>query len=132
MERMDARVRDISFRSQKNECIVTVHSSIARKLAAEFESDENIIRYHTDVPVHYEDGCIDTTGIRTSYLDDRWKSDFMVERVDGSLEIYEVTSPFLLTKKAIIEKYELSRRYWNSQNINGWTLCIVEEEETKW
>lgn len=132
MERSESRLRDISFRSLKNGCVVTVHNARARKVALLFESDENVIRYQTDVPVKYVDGCIDTKGIRPAFLDDRWRSDFLVEKTDGSKEVYEVTSKSFLERRATVEKYELSRRYWEAQNINKWSLYIVAEEETQW
>lgn len=132
MERIEAKVRDISFRSEKNGNVVTVHGSFARKVANIFESDETVLRYQTNVTLEYVEGCIDSTGIRASFLDNRWQSDFMVERIDGSIEVYEVVSKALLDKRAVIEKIEFSRRFWDSQHINKWMLYIVEEEDTKW
>lgn len=132
MEKRDARMRDITFMSAKNEALVTVHSAIARKFAKKLERDDRVVRYRTDVPLEKLKERLDVQNIRVAYVEEEWQTDFMVYFEDGCVMIYEVVDAESLKRKAVAEKLEVSRRYWKTLNVHDWKIAVVEEDETKW
>ncbi len=62
--------------------------------------------------------------IRKEYFSQEWTSDFVIQAADGRNSVREFIDERELTKKAVMEKLELSRRYWSILDITDWKLVI--------
>lgn len=126
MERMGAKTRDIHFFSQKNQKMMCVHSRQARDYAKQLEELDEVKSYEACVPldmgrfVH-----VLPVDIRPDYLQEEWTSDFLLENKDGHKCVREVVLTSSLKKRALVERLELSRRYWATMNIKDWKAVLV-------
>lgn len=132
MEKLAAKARDIKFFSSKNGGMVTVHSVWAKKYAEALEEDESIKFYRTNVALENWIDKISTIGLRTSYLQTGWSSDFMLVMQDDNVAIRELVTADDLKKKAEIEKLEISRRYWKIAHVSDWGVVMVTKEGAAW
>ncbi|MDL2238443.1 hypothetical protein LJC56_11575 [Christensenellaceae bacterium OttesenSCG-928-K19] len=132
MEKQGHKKRDIRFFSNKNDCMMTVHSKEAKKYADNLEEDEKVKGYQTNVPlVNFRDK-ISLIDIRKSYQQSEWTSDFMLIMPDDSVAIREVFTYDDLKQRAPIERMELSRRYWKAAHVTDWGIVLVKKEERAW
>ena len=67
--------------------------------------------YDACVPLELTDQ-IDPWGIRPLYFKTEWTSDFCLVYADGKQAVRELVRLEDLKKQAVIERLELSRRYW--------------------
>lgn len=129
MEKANAAKRTISFFSQKNGKMMTVSSRAARRAAQHLERDSTVLRYEAGIALPVPCAVGDSAGLRASFLQEAWLTDFYAERLDGTFFVWEVVTPEQLAKRAVAEKLELSRRYWKSREIQEWKICVSEEGE---
>ena len=132
MEKLAAKTRDIKFFSKKNGAMITVHSIWAKKYTEMLEEDSSIKLYRTNIALENWGDKISTIGLRTSYLQTGWSSDFMLVMQDGSVAIRELMTADDLKKKAEMEKLEISRRYWKVAHVNDWGVGMVTKEGAAW
>lgn len=128
MDKLKEKYRDIQFFSKKNGRTVSVHSRDARLYAGTLEDSPNVSDYECCVPLegtHLED--VGTTGIRQEYLRTDWATDFLVDFSDGSRGIREAVRLEDLVKRSMVEKLELSRRYWKRMDVTDWKIVIVDK-----
>ena len=130
MNKLRKNIRDISLMSKKNGKVVVVHNAIARQVAKLLEIDDRVERYDTDVPLDALMERVDPIGIRDTYLEMEWKTDFVIFLSDGRTVIIEVEARENLEKKSVIEKLEISRRYWK-ENADDWKI-VMGDEVLKW
>ena len=127
MDKTESKYRDIQFYSLKNEALMSVHSRDARIYAGMLENDPHVVRYKCIRPLDPGFmGEVSRLGIRPDYFDTAWASDFWIENDDGSTSIREVVLGIQLIRKAMIEKLELSRRYWNRLDVGDWKVVVME------
>lgn len=131
MLKKNTKAREITFPSPKNEAIRSVRSKAMRMIADILEKDEKVVRYETGIPI---DPTLipDVTGIRPSYLNEKWISDFRIHYEDGSIRIWEVLEETQSEKKSALEQLEISRRFWKNQNVNEWNIILVTGGGTQW
>ena len=134
MEKKDQRTRTITLFSKKNNEIRTVRSKSAKKVATYLEKETDVTHYDSNVEMNLIEGEISSIGIRPSYMKESWITDFVVNMRDGSTMIIEVADAVELQKKSIIERLEISRRYWQQNRVNKWIIAEVKKEkgETSW
>ena len=126
MHKDKARTRDIYFFSQKSNQMMCVHSERAREHARRLEEDGGVESYEVNVQLNIDQyPYLSAVDIRASYFQTQWTSDFMVRYRDGRREIQEIVNVDDLKKRAVIEKLELSRRYWELMQVSKW--CVVLE-----
>ena len=126
MHKDKARTRDIYFFSQKSNQMMCVHSERAREHARRLEEDGGVESYEVNVRLNIDQyPYLSAVDIRASYFQTQWTSDFMVRYRDGRREIQEIVNVEDLKKRAVIEKLELSRRYWELMQVSKW--CVVLE-----
>ena len=126
MHKDKARTRDIYFFSQKSNQMMCVHSERAREHARRLEEDGGVESYEVNVQLNIDQyPYLSAVDIRASYFQTQWTSDFMVRYRDGRREIQEIVNVEDLKKRAVIEKLELSRRYWELMQVSQW--CVVLE-----
>ena len=126
MHKDKARTRDIYFFSQKSNQMMCVHSERAREHARRLEEDGGVESYEVNVQLNIDQyPYLSAVDIRASYFQTQWTSDFMVRYRDGRREIQEIVNVVDLKKRAVIEKLELSRRYWELMQVSKW--CVVLE-----
>ena len=126
MHKDKARTRDIYFFSQKSNQMMCVHSERAREHARRLEEDGGVESYEVNVQLNIDQyAYLSAVDIRASYFQTQWTSDFMVRYRDGRREIQEIVNVEDLKKRAVIEKLELSRRYWELMQVSKW--CVVLE-----
>ncbi len=65
------------------------------------------------------------TDIRGEYFTQQWTSDFYISFTDGTAAVREIVRADALTKRAEVEKLELSRRYWASLGVANWKIVIA-------
>ncbi len=126
MDRAGKRVRDIKFFSNKNKSLTLVHSEEARAYAKYLEERPEVASYEAcrALDPNRLNG-LQKTGIRGEYFTQQWTSDFYIRYTDGTYAVREIVRADALTKKAEIEKLELSRRYWASLGIGNWKIVIT-------
>lgn len=129
MDRAGKRARDIKFHSKKNGKLVLVHSEEARAYTKYLEERPEVASYEAGRPLDAERlNVIQKTDIRGEYFTQPWASDFYIRFTDGTVGIREIVKAGALTKRAEVEKLELSRRYWAARGIANWKIVIVEGE----
>ena len=125
MEKLDKRTREIRFYSEKNKAMCSVHSVGARNYTKWLEEREDVRGYEANVAWDTAFlGRVDRVDIRGSYLTTDWTSDFRLFFTDGHIGIREMVREEKLQERAVIEKLELSRRYWKAQGIKDWKVVL--------
>ena len=125
MHKDKARTRDIYFFSQKSNQMMCVHSERAREHARRLEEDGGVESYEVNVQLNIDQyPYLSAVDIRASYFQTQWTSDFMVRYRDGRREIQEIVNVEDLKKRAVIEKLELSRRYWELMQVSKWWVVL--------
>lgn len=119
--------REYTFMSCKNNCPVTVIGEAARLAATKLESDERICSYQTKVLWESCFYLLNSKGIRKTYLEGEWTSDFLIQFLDGTELVLETISEKALFKLSEIEKLELSKRYWSERGIQ-WAVFVKRED----
>lgn len=123
MDKSGRKTRDIKFYSKKNEAMVIVHSKEARAYTKYLEDMEHVSSYVAGKPIDpVRLQMISKLDIRGDYFKQSWESDFYVLFDDGTVAVRELTTAEALSKRAEIEKLELSRRYWNSVGVTNWKI----------
>ena len=130
MNKLRKNIRDISFMSKKNGKVIVIHNVIARQVARLLEIDDRVERYDTDVQLETLAERVGPMGIRDTYLETEWKTDFVIFLVDSRAVVIEVETRDNLEKKSVIEKLEISRRYWKG-NADDWKI-VMGDELLKW
>ena len=132
MEKAGTRTRDIQFWSEKNQQMVCVHSRRARNFARWLEEQPWVKMYQTCVPLELDKlPHVNPVDIRKEYLNTEWTTDFLIYTADGRTAVREFIDAGDFTKKANMEKLELSRRYWTALDISDWKLIISGESIAK-
>ena len=123
MDKSGRKTRDIKFYSKKNEAMVIVHSKEARAYTKYLEDMEHVSSYVAGKaidPVRLQ--MLSKLDIRGDYFKQNWESDFYVLFDDGTVAVRELATADALSKRAEIEKLELSRRYWSSVGVTNWKI----------
>lgn len=130
MDKAGGKRRDISFRSEKNQKVVCVHSREAREYARILEQEPEVVSYETCQALDMERyQFVNPIDIRKDYFDVEWATDFVLHFEDGSIGIREVVTEATLAKRANIEKLEFSRRYWSvSESVRDWKIIIMTKK----
>lgn len=131
MNKAVGKWRDISFRSEKNQKVVCVHSREAREYARVLESDELVVTYEACYKLDLERyQFINPIDIRKDYFEIEWATDFVLHFADGTMGIREIVTEAMLSKRANIEKLEFSRRYWSSsESVKDWKIVVMSRKE---
>ena len=125
MHKDKVRTRDIYFFTQKSNQMMCVHSERAREHARRLEEDGGVESYEVNVQLNIDQyPYLSAVDIRASYFQTQWTSDFMVRYRDGRREIQEIVNVEDLKKRAVIEKLELSRRYWELMQVSKWRVVL--------
>ena len=123
MDKSGRKTRDIKFYSKKNEAMVIVHSKEARAYTKYLEDMEHVSSYVAGKPIDpVRLQMLSKLDIRGDYFKQNWESDFYVLFDDGTVAVRELATAEALSKRAGIEKLELSRRYWNSVGVTDWKI----------
>ena len=132
MERAGIRTRDIQFWSEKNQQMICVHSRRARDFAKYLEQQSWVKTYQTCVPLALDKlPHVNPVDIRKEYLNMEWTTDFVIRIADGQITVREFVDTQDFSKKSIVEKLELSRRYWAVLDVADWKLVISNEATRK-
>lgn len=126
MDKTESKYRDIQFYSEKNQMLISVHTRDAKTYADILEDSPNVAGYQCLQPLDPAFlGEISRLGIRPDYFEAAWASDFRIENADGSISIREVVPAEHLTRRASVEKLELSRRYWKRLDVDDWKVVVM-------
>lgn len=130
MHKDKTRTRDIFFFSQKCNGTVCVHSGAARVIAQRLEEDNSVGSYETNIKLKTDQfAYISSIDIRPQYFQVQWSSDFLIRHKDGHMVVLEVVEESELSKRAVIEKLELSRRYWKMMRVAKWYVVVLKAGE---
>lgn len=126
MEKVGTKGRKIKFFSRKNNCVIYVHSREQKMFAEILENDQNVKSYEAikDLDINRY-SRVNPINIRREYFEIAWSSDFVIHYQGGAIGIREIVSSKNIYKKAVIEKLELSRRYWLSLEIKDWKIIML-------
>jgi hypothetical protein len=128
MDKTGKKCRDISFRSDKNQSVICVHSREAREYARVLEEDSNVISYEPCYTLELERyQFVNPLDIRRDYFATEWATDFLLHYADGRIGIREIATKDSLKKRAMIEKLEFSRRYWSASQAADWKIVMIEK-----
>ena len=128
MEKAGVHTRDIRFFSQKNRKMICVHSQVAKDYAKYLEDQPHVIGYETSELLQMDRfQHISPLNIRKAYLAEKWTTDFLLHYADGRTGVREILDKQDLTKRADVEKLELSRRYWAGLDVSDWKVVITKE-----
>ena len=123
MDKSGRKTRDIKFYSKKNEAMVIVHSKEARAYTKYLEDMAHVSSYVAGKPIDpVRLQMVSKLDIRGDYFKQNWESDFYVLFDDGAVAVRELASAEAFSKRAEIEKLELSRRYWSSVGVTNWKI----------
>ncbi len=126
MDKTESKCRDIQFYSEKNKKLMSVHTREEKIYADILENSPNVAGYQCLQPLDPALlGEISRLEIRPDYFEAAWASDFRIENADGSISIREVVPAEHLTRRASVEKLELSRRYWKRLDADDWKVVIM-------
>lgn len=64
--------------------------------------------------------------IRLLYFQSEWGTDFLIIFADGRKGVRELVHREDLTKRAMVERLVLSRRYWAVRDIDEWKVVLVD------
>lgn len=126
MEKAGKKTRDIKFYSKKNHALVVVHSKEARAYTKYLESMEQVSSYVAGKAIdRIQLQMVSKVDIRGDYFKQQWESDFYIIFDDGTIAVRELAVKDTFTKRADVEKLELSRRYWNSIGVADWKIVWI-------
>lgn len=126
MDRAGKRVRDIKFYSNKNSALTLVHSEGARAYTKYLEERPEVASYEACKALDLNRlNSLQKTDIRGEYFTQQWTSDFYIRYTDGTAAVREIVRADALTRRAEVEKLELSRRYWASLGVANWKIVIA-------
>ena len=125
-DKVGKKTRDIAYHSGKNGGMVVVHSEAARAYSKYLEERPEVASYEAckQLDINRLD-ALQKTDIRGEYFREWWVSDFYIRHADGTASVRELVSAADLTKRAEVEKLELSRRYWAALSVNDWKVVIT-------
>ena len=132
MEKANPKAREYRFFSQKNQKMVCLHSEQALAYARYLEDRLWVAAYNACVPLELTDQ-IDPWGIRSLYFKTAWVSDFRLVYADGRQAVRELVRREDLKKQAVIERLELSRRYWTGvaeSHPVEWKVEVVDYKKS--
>ena len=128
MDKARIKTRDIRFFSNKNDQIICIHSKWARDYAKYLEQQPWVQSYQAVVPLEPDYmQYVSPVDIRSLYFKSEWATDFLIRFVDGRKGVRELVHKEDLTKRAIVERLELSRRYWAVRDIDEWKVVLVDD-----
>lgn len=127
MDKAGMKTRDIRFFSSKNDKIICIHSKWARDYAKYLEQQPWVQSYQAVVPLEPDYmQRVSPVDIRSLYFKGEWATDFLIRFVDGRKGVRELVHREDLTKRAMVERLELSRRYWAVRDIDEWKVVLVD------
>ena len=125
MDKARIKTRDIRFFSNKNDQIICIHSKWARDYAKYLEQQPWVQSYQAVVPLEPDYmQYVSPVDIRSLYFKSEWATDFLIRFVDGRKGVRELVHREDLTKRAMVERLELSRRYWAVRDIDEWKVVL--------
>ena len=128
MDKVGMKTRDIRFFSSKNDQIICIHSKWARDYAKYLEQQPWVQTYQAAVPLEPDYmQHISPVDIRSLYFQSEWATDFLLTFADGRKGVRELVHRDDLTKRAMVERLELSRRYWAVRDIDEWKVVLVND-----
>lgn len=128
MEKIGQKTRDINFYSEENGTMIFLHSRHAREYAKYLEAQSWVERYEAGSPLSQElYAHISPVGIRGTYFQVPWASDFLIQFANGRKGVRELVVADGLQRKNIVEKLEFSRRYWAATDIDSWMVVLLPE-----
>lgn len=126
MDKAAKKTRDIHFFSQKNGAMVTVHAEASHRYAKWLEEQPDVTSYEAGYPLEPElYAHVAPIGIRASYFQTAWVSDFLIRYNDGRSAVRELVTVDALRKQATLEKLEFSRRYWSAMDVGSVKFVVV-------
>ena len=128
MDKAGMKTRDIRFFSSKNDKIICIHSKWARDYAKYLEQQPWVQSYQAVVPLEPDYmQYVSPVDIRSLYFRSEWATDFLIMFADGRKGVRELVHREDLTKRAMVERLELSRRYWAVRDIDEWKVVLVDD-----
>ena len=127
MEKCNEKKQEIRYYSNKNSKLLTVKSNVVRAYTKHLEDRETVKEFEVHkklIPERVQQ--LQRVDIRKDYIDSEWETDVYITYSDGSNGVREIVKEEWLERRAVVEKLELSRRYWKSIGITNWKIVIME------
>ena len=127
MEKCNEKKQEIRFYSNKNSKLLTVKSNVVRAYTKFLEDRNTVKEFEVHKKLIQERvQQLQRVDIRKDYIDSEWETDVYITYTDGTNGVREIVREEWLERRAVIEKLELSRRYWQSVGITNWKIVIME------
>ena len=127
MEKSNEKKQEIRYYSNKNSRLITVKSNVVRSYTKHLEDRETVKEFEVHKKLTSERiQQLQRVDIRKDYIDSEWETDVYITYTDGTNGVREIVKEEWLEKRAVIEKLELSRRYWQSVGVTNWKIVIME------
>lgn len=125
MNKLGLKTRDFQWYSHKNGGMVRVKSKHARDYAKWLEEQPEVESFEANKSLELSRfPHISPTGIRKLYFQTAWCSDFYIKFSDGRSGVRELVSSDGLHQQAMVERLELSRRYWSAMGVE-WKVVLT-------
>lgn len=79
------------------------------------ENDDEAVSFECNVPIK-------------GAADDLYSTDFVIQKVDGSVSVRECVRRFNLSKPSYAKLLDVSRHYWLSRGVTDWGIVVEKEE----
>ena len=127
MQKANKKHRDIFFKSDKNDGVISVCSAAAKEYAKTLEIDMDVAFYETNVNLNKEKyQYMNPLYIRKLYFETEWTTDFVITYKDGKKKVRELVSKEMLSNRADMDRLEFSRRYWSLVKNVEWKILLIE------
>ena len=127
MTKTGLKTRNFQWWSGENGALIRVHSKAARDSGKRLEGQPKVEAFEAGKALELERlPHVSPTGIRQSYFQVEWCSDFYIRFADGHIGVRELAPSAALDKQAEAEKLELSRRYWAAMDITDWKVVLTK------
>ena len=115
MKKINYKGRCEKRKVSKCEEVCRTYSKIQSAFVDVLEKDEEVISFECNVRLR-------------GVADDKYSSDFVIKKADGTTMIRECVWRINLQKPSYAKLLDISRNYWRSKGITNWGLVIEKKE----
>lgn len=117
MKKINYKGRCEKRKVSKCEEVCRTYSKIQSAFVDELKKDEEVVSFECNVRLR-------------GVADDKYSSDFVIKKADGTTMVRECVWRINLQKPSYAKLLDISRNYWRSKGVTNWGLVIEKKEAT--